>query len=341
MNNSQRFNGLIDDYLKKDNKYELQINNFRQFLKDRLLEEKVFNLNETHIDDYFIYSFNTKIGAVPTLVTHISALKSLFDYLISKEIKFTELKGYISTPDFKDNLSSKLVKTFSKPILDNSLLTSTLFKIDNYINGNIYHNNFSDAKKRRFMEIMIARVYIKLSLVMPLKISKMLEVALGDICNSDSRTITYNGIIIKLPNSLRQQIVQTIEYAQDTFNLNYEIDDKLFVYLYKCTNRKADSSTISSSLTKTYSELKIREMLKQKAGGKKDKYIYPAECYKKTAILSMLQNGTNIVFLKQLTDLDIGTLVSDYDFEEKASPKDIVSIDINNGIISTDYYTYI
>ena len=159
--------------------------------------------------------------------------------------------------------------------------------------------------------------------------------------NNEIRHIEYNGIKIKLPNDLRKQIVLTINYAQNEFLSVYSDQDSIFTFLYSSIKKKANSSVLSSSLTKTYEELNITEMLKKKRGGKKDKYIYPAESFKITAIVNMLENGTNIVYLKKLTGLDIGTLVSDYDFDKKIELNDDISANINNGIVSTDYFTYL
>ena len=341
MKNSERFYGLVDEFLNRDDTYRLQTKHFINFLKDRMLEEKVFNLNESHIDEYFIYCCDSNIGYEPTLTSHISALKSLFDFLINNDQNFKVLNGYISTTGFKEQLSAKLEKTFSKPVLDNTLVNSILFKVDSFIEKNI-NNPFSrEAQKRKFFEIMIVRLYVKLSLILPLKTSQMLKLKLFNIMDNDTRTIFYNGIEVKLPNSLRDEIVITIKYAAREFSHEYSEDYSIFEYLYSSISKKAEAPTINISLTKAYKELDILEMLKQKKGGKKDKYIYPAECYKITAIVNMLKNGTNIVYLKKLTGLDIGTLVSDFDFDKKIEPRDIISANINSGIIQSGYFTYL
>ena len=341
MNNAERFRSLVNELLKDDPKYQNELNNFMKYLKDRVLEDKVFNLNVTHIDEYFIYSFDTKIGAVPTLITHISALKSLFDFLIRKEIDFKSLYGYIDTAGFKENLSKKLIETFKKPIMDSTLLNSTLYKMDVYIDNNINKSFKNISTKKRFFEVLICRIYAKLNLILPLKPAEMLELKFYNIHNDNVRSILHNGINIKIPNSLRKQIIQTINYAQTNLETSYLELDRLFCFLYSAIDKKASTTSISNSFTKTYTDLEIHEMLKQRPGGKKDKFIYPSESYKITAISSMLENGTNILYLKKLTGLDMGTLIADFDFQKETKLKDNISIDINNGIVNSDYYTYL
>lgn len=184
---------------RKNSTYKNEIGNFSNYLKDRLLEDKIFHLNQNHIDDYFVYSYDTKIGAVPTLTTHISALKFLFDELIKRQYDFKLLYAYIDTAGFKEKLSENLEKSFKKTIIDNTLLTSTLYKIDTHIKNNINTDFRNPTEQKRFFEIMIARLYAKLSLIIPLKTSEMIELKLNNIQDGSTRSIEYNEIVIKLP----------------------------------------------------------------------------------------------------------------------------------------------
>ena len=57
--NIEEFNLLVDEYLKQDSRYERQIRNFQSFLKEYGLEDKVFNLYEDNINDFFEYAVET------------------------------------------------------------------------------------------------------------------------------------------------------------------------------------------------------------------------------------------------------------------------------------------
>lgn len=91
MTNLQRFDLLVNQYLKDDNTNELQITNFRRFLSEYELEERVFNFYESHIDDFFTYTLREIMGSESQVTSHITALKSLFSFLIGKTLKFSEL----------------------------------------------------------------------------------------------------------------------------------------------------------------------------------------------------------------------------------------------------------
>ena len=72
--NIEEFNLLVDEYLKQDSRYERQIRNFQSFLKEYGLEDKVFNLYEDNINDFFEYAVEHNIGTDAQLSIHIAAL---------------------------------------------------------------------------------------------------------------------------------------------------------------------------------------------------------------------------------------------------------------------------
>ena len=337
MNNFEQFNILVDEYLEQDKTYELQIKNFKNFLVKKNLQNQVFNLERKNIDDFFEDSFTSKIGAEPTLTAHIAALKSLFSFLISKEYNFSNLNGYINALPFKQKMLKNVAKSITKSRLSNETLTKILEKLDKYIDT--YAD--SQSNKKIYFETLIARLFIKLSLILPLKASQMLDIHLGDIMSSSFRCIQYNDIVIRIPNNLRKDILYTINYAEKLFNKKYSPENGIFHFLYSCSSKKAITSVINETLTRVYKKLDLNEMLETIPVGKKEMHIYTAECYKLTSIANMLENGVNIVYLTKLTDLDIGTLVSVVDMHNHFEKKDVVSIDINNGILSSGYYEYL
>ena len=79
MNNGQRFTLLVEELIHKDLKYKKEFFNFVLYLNDRIGIDKAFGLTISDIDDYFIYFSNSKIRALPILITHIYVLKALFD----------------------------------------------------------------------------------------------------------------------------------------------------------------------------------------------------------------------------------------------------------------------
>ncbi len=337
----KQFDILISDYLSITPKYQSQINNFRKFLSTCDLEDKVFNLYSTHIDKFFREAFKEYIGSESQVTSHISGLKSLFGYLINKQYKFSELNGYISTSEFKKRMFAQVDKTKNKIIISQQLLEKVLTSMDDYIAN--YDNILKKpkTKEQTYFEILIARIFIKLSLLLPLKTSQMLDINLSNINNNNFRELFYNGIKIKIPNNFRKEILYTINYAQVKYGKIYTDNDRIFHFLYACINKNATTAVINVTLPRIYKELKVPELLENKIVGKKSIYIYPAECYKITAISNMLENGVNIVYLSKLTGLDIGTLGLAFDSTKKIELCDNFSIDLNRSLVTCDYYEYL
>lgn len=337
--NIEIFNSFVKEFLHKDSTYKKQIENFQAYLKKYNLEDRVFNLYEINIDDFFEYAFEQNIGTDAQLTSHIVALKALFGFLIDKKQKFSDLNGYISTPSFKEKYLERVDRSFSKKFLPMTLVNKVLFTLDSYIESNeggIFKKIYDETL---YLDVLTARLFIKLSLILPLKTTQLLEVALGDVKNHNFRFLMHNGITIKLPNNLRKDIVFTVEYVENKYGNIYTMDKKIFEYLYAAGNKKGQREGINNTLPRVYERLGLNEMLEMVCTGKKNRYLYPAESYKKTAIYNMLVNGANIVYLVKLTGLDIQTLLSDFDYDSLMT-KD-VDFNLNSALISCDYYEYL
>lgn len=342
MNNWDNFCKIVDELLKINSAYDNEIGIFKKYLQAQKLQNSVFNLNTIDIDNYFEYCFeNGKIGATSTLTAHFSALKALFNYLESENMNFKVLHGYIHMSSVKEKLTEKFKESLKTSIIDEALLKKVLYKFDKYIDENISKEINRINPKKRFLNILVGRIYIKLSLIVPLKPNEIINLNLYNMKDEKSREIRHNEIIIKLPNSIRTQIINTIDYVEKNCNLQYDENQNLFEFLFNALEMKLVTSSITSVLAKAYDELKLEEMLEKKESGGKMRAVYTPESYKTTAILNMLQNGTDILALKQLTGLDFSAIIKNYDLDIKITNEDVKSTEINNGISKSDYFTYL
>lgn len=337
--NIETFNSLVEEYLKTNNTYRKQIQNFQEFLKEYNLEDNVFNLYEKNVDDFFEYALEKNIGTESPLTSHIAALKGLFEFLITNKFKFAELNGYISTSAFRNKFYEKVEKTFNKQILPYDLLEKILYTIDSFIDR-FKDNEFrNQTEEGIFFETIIAQLFIKISLLIPLQTSQVLDIKLGDVFDSSFRTITYKDVEIKIPNNLRKDIMYAIRYAQVRYGKEYQKKDGIFQYLYSCVDKQGKREVINGTLPRVYKKVGLTEMLEKISGGKREKYLYPAGSYKKTAIYCMLSKGVNIVYLSKLTGLDAQALLNEFSY---GSLNDVdVSVNINNSLLSCDYYGYL
>lgn len=337
--NIEEFNLLVKEYLKKDATYERQIRNFQAYLRAYEIEDRVFNLYEDNINDFFEYAIEHNIGTESQITSHIVALRGLFSFLIDNNRKFSELNGYISTTSFRERMFDKVEKTVSKKFLSKELLNRVLVTLDEYIENHANSETKKVMEESLYLDVIIARLFIKLSLLLPLQTGQIIELRLGDIRANSFREIEYNGVRIKLPNNLRKDIRFSVDYAESKFGNKYSSEDMLFDYLYSCGNKKGQGEGINRTLPRVYERLGLEEMLEKVSGGKREKYVYPAGSYKKTAIYNMLSNGANIVYLEKLTGLDTKTLLSDFVFDSLDSKA--VEKNINSSLLLCGYYEYL
>lgn len=337
--NFERFNMFVKDFLQDDNKYKLQIENFQNYLVEYKLTDRVFNLYESNIDDFFEYAIEKNIGTKSQLVSHIAALKSLFNHFIDENWKFSELNGYISNPAFKEKYSHKVDEVRNKDILSIEMINRVLKTMDSYISNKENGDFRNKSEEAVYLHVLIARLFIKLSLLLPLKTSQILEIQLGDVFKDDWREMLWNDVKVKVPNNLRKDILYTLEYVHTKFRKKCTEKDKIFELLYSCEGKKNSTDIINTTFPRVYKRLKLTEMLETTLKGKKNSYRYPAESYKKTAIINMLSNGVNIVYLTKLTGLDAQALLVDFDYGNLNDWD--VSRNINNSLLACGYYEYL
>lgn len=336
MKNGEHFIELVNNLLAEDSKYDNELNIFVKYLENNDLIDNCFDLSIRDMDNYFESLINVKFGSTSALNTHIAALTALFEYLMNKRFDFRALHSYINRNDFRIKYMEKLDTGSKKEIIPKHILIDTLNKIDIY-----YKKHKTNEKNNKFYHFLIARLYVELSLLIPLKPSDMAKLQIGDIKDQNFSEIEYNEILIKVPKSVKYNILETVEYAERHYQMKYSEDVALFEFLYGAVNMQPQSNTISDAFKKLHRVIGATEMLKTYKAGTKNMLQYPVESYKKTAIFEMLNNGVNIVYLKQLTGLDIGTLIADCDIEALKSNVDVKSQNINNGIVNTNYFSFL
>lgn len=172
----------------------------------------------------------------------------------------------------------------------------------------------------------------KLNLLLPLKINQMLEITF-DMFENDFRGINYKDYLIKIPNSLRLNIIEAI----DSIGEKYSNSDYFFDYISKPLKKELDSAVLSSWFYTVFNSVGLKRLLpKKNPNAKKASYSYPVEKIKKTAIWLLLNKGLNILYLSELTDLSLEILAGDYIFDKNEASKTI-----NSKLICNEYYEYI
>lgn len=237
--------------------------------------EKCFDLSTRDIDMYFETLINVKIGSPGALNVHIAALSSLFEYLMNQNFDFRSLHGYINTNEFRNKYLTKIDAGSKKGVIPNDILVSVLNKIDKY-----YQENKTDKTNNKYYHFLVAKLYVYLSLLIPLKPIDMAKLKIGNIKDEHFEAVEYNAISIKIPKSVKNNILETIDYAEVHYQVEYNKDMALFEFLYGAVGMQPKSSTISEALKKLHKTIGATEMLKTYKSGTKNVSQYPVESYK-------------------------------------------------------------
>lgn len=322
--------GLKNYKLKK--LYENEINLFYNFLIENNLESNFLILKQEDIRNYFIHLYDiNKLGAKSTLDTHIAALKKFFEYLILRKYNFDNLLGYISTQDFKNKISEYLKSVKSKEILPLAVLKNVLSKLDEYIENNEYDQFEKESMKTRYLKILFVRLYIKLNLIVPLKVSEMEKIQFNHFEDS-FRTVCVNDYKLNITNSLRINLLQTLRILKDEKGLDYQSEESLFSFVAKPLERNFSTANLSEWFFTAFNFLELNQILEPNSKS------FKVEKFKKTAIWYLISNNTNLLYLSELTGLSLDSLVADFSF---ISDNEKVTHAINSGLVKAEYYNYI
>ena len=115
------------------------------------------------------------MGVSSTLNAYIAALSCLFEYLMREKYNFRDLLGYIGSAEFRKKYLDKLENGSHKKIISMYILQKLLYKMDYYFSKD--HGKSQD----KIYHLLIVRVYIELSLIIPLKPSDLLEIKVAEI----------------------------------------------------------------------------------------------------------------------------------------------------------------
>lgn len=104
METGKEFTRLLNNLLRENQQYDTELKNFLDYLKQRDLLNKCFDLSLYDIDQFFDSLVGIKMGVSSTLNAYIAALSCLFEYLMREKYNFRDLLGYIGSAEFRKNI---------------------------------------------------------------------------------------------------------------------------------------------------------------------------------------------------------------------------------------------
>lgn len=327
-----------EEFIANDSTYKRQVGSFIRFLKSPQSNKikQAALLIEKDVDQFI--GSSSQIKYIETMASYLEGIKSFDDFLIAKGYndKYIIPRGEKYTK-FKKELSAKysLKERIERESLPSTDIKAILDSIDEYFRKTNYDSLGSEAKER-YIYWLCLRVYIKISLLAPAKKSKLLKVVFKDF-DLEFRTITINGILIKIPNGLRYNILESLEFISNLSKTTWKSTDYFFEYYTIEVKGKKDiiGTTLNAKFCKYLKDNDLLEIESKKTS-------FSLEVLSNSTIYQMIVNGTNPYYISQITGISIGQLASKYYSKiEDISCEVSAESEINKSIASCDYYQYL
>lgn len=325
-------------FAQNNNNYKKQVTSFIKFLKTPQSNKisQAALLTEADIDQFI--GCSPQINSIDTMASYLEGLKSFDDFLLSKgyNIKYIIPRGE-QYADFKKRLAEKYCfkERVERDYLPSKDIQRILNSLDEYFMKTQYVALNKEGKER-FIYWLCLRVYIKLSLLAPAKKSKLLELTFNNF-DSQFRTVTINDIVIKIPNGLRYNILQSLDIIAKESGVMWKLEDCFFEYFTTAVKLKKGliGTALNTKFCKYLKDYKLLDIDDEKTS-------FSLEILSNSTIYQMIQNGTNPYYISQITGISIGQLASKYYSRIKEiSNKISAETEINKSIAGCDYYQYL
>ncbi|WP_291528544.1 hypothetical protein [Bacteroides sp. UBA939] len=312
--------------------YSNHVNKFIEYLRriDKIDTPTKISLSDVKNCIQY-YSEIGKINYRASMESHLESLKSFYDYL-SKEGKASDIFTQIDYEDYKNDIfeSCNLEEGSEREIFSMDTIKEILINLDSDL-GKRPENLIKKRDTGRFYQRQVLRLFIKLTLIAPAKKSTICNLKFGDF-DDDFRSFAINRTSIRIPNSLRNNIITATKLAQEIRKTPPEKDDKLLHYVFKGNFTNMSLNQWFCTFLKEYSILDIDDT----------KYSYELEPLMKSAIKFMVDRMFNPAAISKISGIKIATLESTY-YSNAADFTQYINIDdtINWEIAKSDYYNYI
>lgn len=334
-----------DEYLSVDNKYSNHVNKFVSYLNLSTVNKCNTPAHITIEDiDNCIGHYNKigKISYITTMANHLEAIKAFYTYMIRMGYINLDVFQSVDYANFKDRLTVKysLKSPREREYFADEIVCEILDCIDNYFCTTNYIK-LSEKKRIQYLNRISLRLFIKLGLIAPAKKNVILKVKIKDFYN-DFRLLTINDVKIRIPNSLRNNIISALNFRKEISSVNYEDNTLLFNYLvYGETENtsKRHKYTLDTKFNEWFCLfLKQYDILDIPP----EKRTYSVETIMNTTMYNLVKNGANPYYISQISGITIGTLENKY-YREKECINYRIDVDkeINFEIAKSDYYNYI
>lgn len=332
MNEKNTMERWAEQYLKDESKYQNHVLKFINYIKTINKVDKPTNIT---IDDVICsighYNVLGKINTEKSMENHLEAIKSYYRYLVEKSYAHDIFSTISDYQGFKARIIEQynLKEVKERESFDVEIVREILDKLDYHFESTSLSDLLSKNVTKRYFHYLVLRLFIKLTLVAPAKKGIICNIRKCDF-SADYRSLFINGVNVLIPNSLRRDLIVSIDNVKSFKNRIFEDNNSLFKFLDEPNFQNTDLNAWFCNFLKEFDIYDIPE----------EKTTYSVEAVMNTAIYNMVRNAINPALIARINGTSISNL------EKKYYKNDLGLIDgidklINYAISRNDYYNYV
>lgn len=254
---------------------------FVDYMEQIGLGDKIVEIGSQQLkDSVSFYHGKSLIQTVNTMNNHLNAIKKFFVYLYKEGIADNIFNKIADYDAFRDEI---ITENNLKPSSNRGYIDADQIKelLD-------YFNSYP----KKYSNMTMIGFFLKITLLVPAKRKVIANLKVKDF-SDDFELLYHNGIKIKLPRALSQDIKRELE------KISREIcEENLFFELF-C------SCKYSENVFNTPFYYALRETGYDVP---EDKDTFSVECIRNTGIVNLAVNGVNPYLIARLTGLSLGSL---------------------------------
>jgi len=326
------FESLVEEYLSNndlEHLYVNHINKFKDYIKSVNKQDSILDINYNDLDKSVGYQ--NKLGNINTInsmMNHIECIKSFFTFLQKKRVHQNVFRDIPDYSEFKDNIAKKynLTEEINRDALPLDILIDLLKSFETDKRFYMDDGGISNSQT-------LLKLFIKINLIAPAKKNVICNLKFSDFID-DFRRVYINSVLIKIPNSLRRDILLVLNCAKIQRNSAYADDDLFFNYI--CTHIKFQNTTLNTALYFALKYIGYNDLDKNKCESSR---TFSIECIMNTALVELIENNTNPFLIAKINGTSLKSL--QLKMEQLGVQVKNQNDLINNYIAKSDYYQYI
>ena len=279
------------------------------------------------------YHEKGEINSRKTMESHLESIKSFYDYL-SRSGKWIDIFSNLDYKDFKDTIVKMydLSEPEERGFISCTDIQKILLQLDNTLESSEIELT-GIRNEDRYLQRIILRLFIKLTLIAPAKRNIITAIKRTDI-KDNLKKLKINDVEINIPCGLSRDLKSAIRYAEKKNNTAMKESDNIFEFIYRYKG-KFKGESLNSWFFNLNQDFNIITDIKSKKS-------LAVEPIRNTAIKMMVDNMVNPILISKVSGIKLSIIETTfYSQNWEVDYHEDLNKSINKAISQNDYYCYI